>query len=588
MKYELLGKFRNDLITTILNNRGIFDVEKILKPTRENDTDISTIQNIYNGVNLVKNNINNKILIEVDSDVDGFTSGAIMYKTLKAINPASEIYTYIHNKKQHGITKEFLDYVEQLQPNLIIIPDAGTNDIEGRKKIVDWGIELLIIDHHTSQHEEVYDSGVIINNQLDDTNKHLTGAGMVYLFCKLLEKEFNLNEVEKLKDLTMLGLIGDNASLIDNEIRNLCTEGISEINSNLIKTFYENSDDLSFKDMSFGGIIPAINAVVRVGGEKEKRMMFNALADIDTDYCEIIEKRKLNKETRKYEMIPFNMNTYELAIEYSNKCKNKQNAIMKKEVTNSQKQFNPNTGVQIYITDNEEAKSITGLLANKLKSQWEQPVLVLWLNDEGTTYNGSMRGCEKTISNFQKWCLSTGKFNFVQGHPNAAGVSICAENLESFIKCCETIESEELIYKVDVEYEENANINHIYELHNNKKIFGNGIDEPIFAINNLRTPVSNLRWSKKTMRISLNFVTYVFFGIEEEKFNEIKSLVTNDSLTFNIIGRFDVNEWNGKKYPQVIVTDWEILTQKEETETNNPFIIPNVETKPKVDYGIFA
>lgn len=141
MKYEILGSYKGNIITTVLNNRGIFDIGKILRPTRENDTDIFSIQNMNEGIELVKNNIGKKILIEVDSDVDGFTSGAIMFKMIKAINPLANVGFYIHEGKKHGITKEFLEFVEQTEPNLIIIPDAATNDVKGREQIVKNGID---------------------------------------------------------------------------------------------------------------------------------------------------------------------------------------------------------------------------------------------------------------------------------------------------------------------------------------------------------------------------------------------------------------------------------------------------------------
>ena len=584
MKYELLGNYTGDLIETILNNRGIFDVEKILNPTNENDTNVYELPNITQGIELYMKNLTKKILVLVDSDVVGFTSAAIIYKYTKYLNPLAEINYYVHEKKAHGLTKKFMSYVDESKPDLIIVTDAGTNDIEQRETIVNKGIDLLIIDHH-NEDKFTNNGGILINNHanfpMNEINKNLTGAGMVFLFCKALEMKHQTGKLDCLKDLTMLGLIGDSASLIDNEIRKICYDGIKNVNSNLIKTFcYENKKDennLTFKDLSFGGIIPSINAVVRVGDLSERNLVFKALADLDMDYFEIVSKRKLNKETRKYEMIDFNYNIYQLALDAGDKCKNKQNKILNSELKKSEAQFNSETGIQIFVTD-EENKGLTGLIANKLKSQWEQPVLVLWMNEEKTLYNGSLRGHEKTMPSLKKWCMETRLFEFIQGHDNAAGLALKVENLDALIEKAKNVKSEEILYKIDVLYQENVNVNHIFELHNNKHIFGNGINEPLFMVKDLNVVNHGITWSKNTLRLKCGDVTYIKFGTNEEEYEKIKA-ENQEFATFDVVGRFEVNEWNGRKFPQVVINDLEIKTKKQEN------IFENVMT---FDYGMFA
>lgn len=584
MKYQLLGNYTGDLIETILHNRNIFDVGKILNPTNENDTNVFDLPNIYEGVEIYTKNLTNKILILVDSDVDGFTSAAIIYKYTKYLNPLAEINFYVHDNKAHGLTKKFINHIDEIKPNLVIVTDAGTNDIEQREEIINKGIDLLIIDHHNEE-RETKNGGIMINNHANfpqnDINKHLTGAGMTFLFCKALEDKFNTGKLDKLKDLAMLGLIGDSANLIDNEIRRLCFDGIKNVNSNLLKTFCiennKNEDNLTFKDLSFGGIIPLINAVVRVGDIDERKLVFKALVDLDTDYFEVVSKRKLNKETRKYEMKDFNYNIYQLALDAGDKCKNKQNKVLTSEMKKSEKQFNSETGIQIFVT-NQENKGLTGLIANKLKSQWEQPTLVLWVNDDKTVYNGSLRGHEKTMASFKNWCEQTELFDLIQGHDNAAGVVLKTENLDKLIEKAKCVEAEEMSYKIDMMYQDNANINHIFELHNNKHIFGNGIDEPLFAIKDLKVKKSQITWTKNTLRLKADNITYIKFGVNEQEYENLKA-GNQEIATFDVVGRFEVNEWNGRKFPQVIIVDYETKTEKEENIFGNTSFF---------DYGMFA
>lgn len=587
MKYELLGKYTGNLIETILYNRKIFDVEKILKPTNENDTDVLKLPNIDIGVKTYIKNLPKKILFLVDSDVDGFASAATIYKYTKFANPFANTDFYVHPDKAHGITPKFINYIQNNKPDLVIITDGGTNDIEKREEIVAMGCDLIIIDHHA----EVFytdKGGVLINNNAtfpkNDINPNLTGAGMTYLFCKAVEKTLNTGKLEQLLDLATLGLIGDSASLIDNEVRKICFDGINNINSNLLKTFCQEKgkdvDNLTFKDLSWGGIIPLINSVVRVGEVDQRVLVFKALADIDSDYSEIVSKRKLNKETRKYEMIDFNFNIYQLAIDAGEKCKNKQNSSLNPQLKTCETQFNPKAGVQIFITEKDD-RGLTGLLANKLKSLWEQPTLVLWYDEEKELYNGSLRGYEKVLPDFNKWCLDTELFEFVQGHPNAAGVAIKAKNLQALKELTEQVTPQEIVHKIDILYQNEVNVNHIFELNNNKYIFGNGIDDPLFMIKNAKIPAYGITWSKSTLRLKVGEVTYIKFGVSEDEYNELKSK-TKDFGLFDLVGRFEVNEWNGRQFPQVVLNDFELLNNA--TEQQNSIF----DSTPTIDYGIFS
>ena len=572
MNIKQKPRLSHDLIESIMLNRGIDNIQLYLNPTNENDTDLSQVPFINETIELIKKNIGKEILILVDSDADGNTSAAIMYKYLKYVNPFAKVRYFIHEHKTHGLTPQFMEHVEETKPNLVIVPDAGTNDIEQRERIISLGIDLLIIDHHNAD-KYTDNGGILINNQCDDNmNKNMTGAGMTYLVCKAMDKfAFNTGRIESLKDLAMIGIIGDCASLFENETRHLCMNALRNIESAMIKTVVkENKQDLdtvTFTNMQFGGIIPLINSVVRIGTIEEKELMFKALADIETDYFKIVEKRKLNKETRKYEKVPFKFNIYQLAIDAARACRDRQNKIINNELKFADEQFNPHAGIQIYIVQTDECKPLTGLLANKLTSLWQQPVIVVW--DLNGAYTGSLRGWEKSIPNLKKWCEETQLFRLVQGHDNAAGVVFELENLEKIKKCTENVEYEEYSIEVDNIYEGSAPISDIYLINNNKELFRNGVVPPLFAVKNLLVTPQNAKWSKNTLRINIDGVTYIKFKVSEEEYTE---LIETPNCKINIVGTFDVNEWNGRQFPQMQIEEYEVIY-------NEPSVM---------DFGIFA
>ena len=392
MKYKQITRYTGDLIETILNGRGIENINLFLSPNNSSDTDLDKIKNIHEGINLIKTHINNNILILVDSDMDGFSSAAIIYKYLKSIDRYANIDYFVHEKKEHGLTKNVMEYIENKNYDLIIIPDASSNDVEQIEYIETiLKCRVLVIDHH--EIEVRGDYGVIINNHdCEYTNNNLTGAGLTYLFCKALDRHFNANIIEDLSDLALIGLVGDSSDLRDNEVRNLCFNALDNIQSNLIRTFYEVADknwnELTIKDLSFGGIIPMVNAITRVGELEERQLLFEALTDIDNSRMYHVIKKKKNKETGKFDKVDVFMDLYQYVVDLGQSAKRRQDNMAKKYAEKLEEQYNPNTGIQIYITD-DEIVGMNGLIATKLSEKYQQPTLILKKRNDGL-YGGSL------------------------------------------------------------------------------------------------------------------------------------------------------------------------------------------------------
>ena len=132
-----------------------------------------------------------KICIIVDSDCDGFTSAALLINYLFQIDKEAveeRIDWLIHEGKQHGLA-DHIDNILTKDYGLVIVPDAGSNDLLEHKALAKNHIDCLILDHHDVDIEnfdiESYEDAIIINNQLCDyPNKDLSGAGVVYQFCR--------------------------------------------------------------------------------------------------------------------------------------------------------------------------------------------------------------------------------------------------------------------------------------------------------------------------------------------------------------------------------------------------------------------
>jgi len=176
MKYELINKPNKNFSTIqqILYNRGIKEND-ILHYINLSDEDINSPlllgeDNLQQGLNILINTIknNNDALVIIDCDCDGYTSAALFINYLHKIFPTwvdNHLTWYMHDSKQHGLS-DCINFVLDLNPSLVICPDASSNDYDYHKILFEKNINTLVLDHHLADKISKY--AVIINNQLSD------------------------------------------------------------------------------------------------------------------------------------------------------------------------------------------------------------------------------------------------------------------------------------------------------------------------------------------------------------------------------------------------------------------------------------
>ena len=242
MKYRINGEdIKNNYGAEILTRRGVKDVTRFMKPDDNCLQSPYDLDNIEEGVCLLLSKLNkgNKLAIIIDCDVDGFTSAAIIYNYLKLVSEV-EIDYYIHSGKQHGLedmVDRFLDKGKYY--DLLIIPDAGSNDFEYVEQLKEIELPVLIIDHHIVEDDtRISNNCVLINNQesYNYMNKDLSGAGLAYQFCRVLDNKLNLSYANQFIDLAALGVCADMMSGLEVENQFLWHKGFSNIKNFFFET----------------------------------------------------------------------------------------------------------------------------------------------------------------------------------------------------------------------------------------------------------------------------------------------------------------------------------------------------------------
>lgn len=96
---------------------------------------------------------NNSILLIQDADVDGITSASIIWLYCKHIFPNIKMEFRVHEHKQHGLS-DMIDWIEDAgRWQLVVVPDAGSYDIEYHSRLNDLGIDCLVLDHHNQEYD---------------------------------------------------------------------------------------------------------------------------------------------------------------------------------------------------------------------------------------------------------------------------------------------------------------------------------------------------------------------------------------------------------------------------------------------------
>lgn len=155
MKCKLVNEnFKSDYVDSLLMARGIKVPNDYYAPRSEFLQSPTDLENVERGVNVLIGALalDERILIVVDSDNDGFTSATIMYSYLKDLAPDCQIDYILHEGKQHGLQ----DHIKTLTEDgecygLIILPDSSSNDYVYHEKLKDLGTSVLVLDHHIQQ-----------------------------------------------------------------------------------------------------------------------------------------------------------------------------------------------------------------------------------------------------------------------------------------------------------------------------------------------------------------------------------------------------------------------------------------------------
>ena len=592
MKFNLIKPVNPNYtpVQQILTNRGI-PLDQVEHYLNTSDADVASPELF--GLDILRQaaaaliqtiNANQTAVMIVDADCDGFTSSALLYNYLSDLFPqwTNQYLIYrLHSGKQHGLNDQIKTILKD-PPALVLIPDAGSNDVNECTALWEKGIKTIILDHHLCDVQNPH--AIIINNQLSDyPNKELSGVGVTWQFCRFLDQLLHTEYAQNYLDLVALGNTADMMSLTSFETKHLIQEGLKD--ENLINPFmtymieknrYSLGETITSIGVAFY-VAPFVNAIVRSGEMDEKELVFKSMLKSQA-FIRVPSTKRGHKAGDTETIV-------EQAIRVATNVKARQTKAQDAGMELLEKLIDTRGllahKVLLFLLEPGQIdKNIAGLVANKLMAKYQRPCCILtrvvdsdpnvapWDDTvEVYSFQGSARGCDKVgVTQFKDICEATGVIMYATGHQGAFGLGIRDDNVFDFIEKTDVALKDmpdEPMYSVDYIWSANeVSSDAILDIADLAAIWGKDMDESLIALTDIRvTPEMVVIYDKKgyTIKITLpNGIALMLFRASEQ---DCAKLSTNNTgyIDLNIIAKCNKNEWMGNITPQLFIEDYEII-----------------------------
>lgn len=561
----------------VLKNRGIDDYRTYLNLDDSVIIPYEKLDNIHEAVDCFMKHFNNKdkITILVDSDPDGYCSAAMMYNYIKQLESEYPVDYKMHNRaKSHGLD-DVIDELITDEPHFLVIPDAGTNDIDECKTLKEKGWDILILDHHEQEQKNPY--ALIVNNQISKaySNKDFCGAGVVYKFLQALDEETWNEFADTYLDLCALANISDVMDIRSFETRRIINVGLANINNKCLEAF------IKAQDYSMNGkvnihnvqwyITPVLNGMIRIGSSEEKELLFRAFIETDEEFEYKTRARKDKPSETIQESI------YDRTARLSKNAKSRQDKIKEKCVAQLIEIADavPEADKAIVLdTSDIVDNGLTGVVAIKIAEKYNKPCILLNKffdkKSRRVMFGGSARNVNHSpIESFKDIVNEAKSFEWGKGHTQAFGINMELDKLDDakaeLNRLLKNIVYDST-YNVDFIFQQrDVTTSSISDMTKFDDIIGQGIEEPMVAIEKIRLSRSQFEIFGKnedTISFLVNDIKFIQFKCKDG--NKLYEWLNNcwdetDEIEFSIVGKPGINEYNGVKTYQIIIEDLNVL-----------------------------
>lgn len=496
------------------------------------------IERIHHAIELEE-----KMLIYGDYDVDGTTAVAVVYSYFKAIYPQIEFYIPHRFTEGYGLSLQGVQYAIQENISLIITLDCGIKSNELIQHAANHGIEVIVCDHHLPG-IELPPALTILNPKQADCPypfKELCGCGIGYKLITAYAQQYKLNVegVNQFLDLVATAIAADIVP-INGENRTLCVLGLEKANAQpsiplqALRQISELKKEFTITDLVFI-IAPRVNAAGRMDDARKAVELFIAKDQVEAKKLATLLHE--NNNDRKDVDRSTTLEALHMLEE------DIQNSLSKSTV--------------VYKSDWH--KGVVGIVASRLIEHHYKPTIVL------TSSNGKITGSARSIKGFNMFEGLNQCADFLEnygGHYFAAGLTLKEENLSSFkSKFDEVVKSTVPAHLFTPEIDIDAEIS-LTDIHEKfitilDQFAPHGPEnmKPIFLTRNV------MDYKGLTSIVKEKHIRFVLYQHASNTINGIgfnlahKIDLIKSKKSFDILYHIEENDWNGQKSIQLKIID---------------------------------
>ncbi|WP_105995571.1 single-stranded-DNA-specific exonuclease RecJ [Staphylococcus agnetis] len=527
------------LMQSILESKGITSYEDIdqMLNTKTVTHDTARLSDIQRATNRIQQAINEEepILVYGDYDADGVTSTSILVQTLKKLGAV--VGWYIPNRFSEGYGPSEVAFKNAYDEGvkLIITVDNGIQGHHEIDMVQQLGVDVIVTDHH-EMGDTLPNAYAIIHPMHPDYDypfQYLCGAGVALKLAQHL-----LDDIpDYFWVYAMIGTIADLVPMRD-ENRSIVRKGLKLINHDMpvaLKALLNeaNYDDAVNEETIGFTIGPRLNAVGRLD---DASLAAELLMTNDEDEAQFLAEQVEHFNQERKTIVQ---------------------AVTEEAMIMAQAQVaEGQCFLVLYQEDWHEG--ILGIVASRIVESYQRPTMILNIDHEKQHAKGSARSISQ-ISMFELLSTQADLIDKFGGHHAAAGLTLPIENVESLKQALNEVMKNQ--YKEDALQPEKyidaavaldtVTVENIASLERLRP-FGMQFERPLFQLNHLTIQQARAIGQQQN-HLKISFVEQKLQGLFWNEGSRIHEIMPNQHI--NAIGELQINEWNGNRTPQLIVTD---------------------------------
>lgn len=484
-----------------------------------------------------------------DYDIDGVCSTYLLYRALSRVGACVDYEIPDRIKDGYGINESIIRAAAADGIDTILTCDNGIAAVEQIRLAKELGLTVLITDHHDIMQEDGHDvlppADAVVNpkqSQCTYPYPEICGGMVAYKLVKALYEAFSVPDEEWLAmlEFAAIATVGDVMKLKD-ENRIIVKEGLKRIaytkSVGLMKLIEKN--DLDKDHISAYHIGFVIGPCLNAGGRLQTAKLALSLL--------------LTEDAKEADRLALELK------ELNDQRKDMTKQGTEEAVAQVEELYREDKVLVAYLPSCHE--SLAGIIAGRLREQYQKPAFVLTDGEEG------VKGSGRSIEQYHMFeGLVRVKDILVKfgGHPMAAGLSLKKENVDEFRRRLNEeaeLTEDDFVRRIwidvpmPIDYISESLVEELEIL----EPFGQGNEKPLFAQKGLHI---------RSVRVLGKNRNAVKFSLADDKGTPMDAMLFTDGDAFmeelgsrrliDVIYYPAVNEYNGNRTLQIVIKNYKI------------------------------